>query len=218
MMRRRRRADRELGFTIVELLVTITIMGLIVTPLSMAAIQALNLVPDSGSRTQVATDSQLLTTIFSSDIAQMQQFSEQIPWGNTLSLPSPAYNTTGWTMTPGLDIFSATAVGTTDLFAVAWRDLGAPASSLRTFQYRANVTAVGTNTSRVEISRTEVGTTTSQMLLRVFCPATAWCVLLNAVQTSSEGFRVDVSFNQVDRGGRALSQIALSATVRAQQS
>ncbi len=68
----RRSARDERGFTLVELVMTITIMGLVITPLSMAMIQALTLIPTSGARTQTATDGVRLQSALVSDISQAQ--------------------------------------------------------------------------------------------------------------------------------------------------
>ena len=63
----------EHGFTMIELVTTVVIMGLIVVPLSMIALQALQLVPATGARTQGATDRSRLISQFSDDVANAQQ-------------------------------------------------------------------------------------------------------------------------------------------------
>ena len=64
-----RRPRSEDGFTLVEMITTIVIMGLVVVPLCTVMLQSLTLVPQSGSRTQSATDNTRLITQFEDDIA-----------------------------------------------------------------------------------------------------------------------------------------------------
>jgi prepilin-type N-terminal cleavage/methylation domain-containing protein len=66
--------DRERGFTLVEMVATIVIMGLVMAPLCMALLQAMNLIPASSARTQVATDTDRLVSQFSDDVAQTQDY------------------------------------------------------------------------------------------------------------------------------------------------
>jgi prepilin-type N-terminal cleavage/methylation domain-containing protein len=75
-VRRRRSAseDRERGFTLVEVVTTIVIMGLVMAPLCSALIQAMNLIPASSARTQVATDTDRMVSQFSDDVAQTQDY------------------------------------------------------------------------------------------------------------------------------------------------
>ncbi len=70
--RRVRKRSDESGFTLPEMVVTIAIMGIVIAPLSMALIQALTLVPQSGARTQTATDAIRLNNSFVGDVTQAQ--------------------------------------------------------------------------------------------------------------------------------------------------
>src|SRR3954447_7551598 len=67
-----RRQDTELGFTLVELLITVVILGLVVGPLGIGLVQALRVIPDSGERTQAATDRDRALLVFADDVAQAQ--------------------------------------------------------------------------------------------------------------------------------------------------
>ena len=72
------------GYTLIEVIATVAIMGIILLPLTTAVLQAMKLVPASGSRTRVATDVERLTNALSDDIAQAETMTVQ-----------PAYTTAG---------------------------------------------------------------------------------------------------------------------------
>src|SRR4051794_3785532 len=85
-----KRADREscseAGMTLVEMLATIVIMGLVMGPLTMAFVQAINLIPASSARTQAATDADRLLMDFSNDVAQAQIYRNYAPPGQVYFL------------------------------------------------------------------------------------------------------------------------------------
>ncbi|HET9729451.1 MAG TPA: hypothetical protein VFR41_08535 [Acidimicrobiia bacterium] len=105
-----RAAGDEAGLTLVEMLATIIIMGLIIGPLSMAMVEALNIIPQSGQRTQSATDYSRLQQALADDASQAQLWenfanNQSVPpiWlpafsarplakvdGNNVPCPSPA--------------------------------------------------------------------------------------------------------------------------------
>jgi prepilin-type N-terminal cleavage/methylation domain-containing protein len=62
----------EHGFTLVEMLAAIVIMGLVLAPLCTAFMQAMTLIPANGARTQAATDADRLQTTLGNDITQAQ--------------------------------------------------------------------------------------------------------------------------------------------------
>ena len=71
---RTRPPENEGGFTLVEVVASIVILGLVMAPLCMALFQAMNVVPASQSRTQAATDNDRIVTQFQSDISQTNNF------------------------------------------------------------------------------------------------------------------------------------------------
>src|SRR5207245_2755472 len=60
--------QRERGFTLVETIAVVVILGLIVVPLCTTMTQMLTLVPQSGRRTLSATDISQLGQVFSDDV------------------------------------------------------------------------------------------------------------------------------------------------------
>ena len=58
------------GFTLIEMMVTVVIMGIIIAPLTMLLIQSMLVVPQSSARTQAATDRDHLQEVMTGDIAQ----------------------------------------------------------------------------------------------------------------------------------------------------
>ena len=69
------------GFTLVEMVATITIMALIMVPLCTTMIQAMTAVPAAGDRSNNATQSELLATYFSRDVAQSQLAADALSGG-----------------------------------------------------------------------------------------------------------------------------------------
>jgi len=63
-----RRAEGEEGFTLVEVLVAVAILGLIMTPLATAFILALRTTGESSNRIATANDSEILTVYFPPDV------------------------------------------------------------------------------------------------------------------------------------------------------
>jgi prepilin-type N-terminal cleavage/methylation domain-containing protein len=81
---KRGRTNRDQGgFTLVEMVATIVIMGIIVVPLTSALIQALNTVPTSGERTQQATDADRLEARLMQDLTTSN-------WTQVIKQPSLA--------------------------------------------------------------------------------------------------------------------------------
>ncbi|HWS46162.1 MAG TPA: prepilin-type N-terminal cleavage/methylation domain-containing protein, partial [Acidimicrobiia bacterium] len=81
------------GFTLVEMVATITIMALIMVPLCTTMIQAMTAVPAAGDRSNNATQSELLATYFSRDVAQSQLAADA---RSTLPLGIEFNETIGW--------------------------------------------------------------------------------------------------------------------------
>jgi prepilin-type N-terminal cleavage/methylation domain-containing protein len=71
-----RRAEHgvEAGFTLVEVTMTIVIMGVVIAPLCMAMIQALNTIPQSGAGIQHSTDTSQLQSAVQESITQAQGY------------------------------------------------------------------------------------------------------------------------------------------------
>ncbi|GIU90683.1 MAG: hypothetical protein KatS3mg010_1782 [Acidimicrobiia bacterium] len=73
-MRRGRRERTESGFTLVEMITSIVLMGIVIAPLGIAFTQAITLVPENKARTDAAIDRTFLLNRFSDDLANAQGF------------------------------------------------------------------------------------------------------------------------------------------------
>jgi hypothetical protein len=72
----------ENGFTVVELITCVVLMGIVVAPLTFALIQSLTLVPANKVRTESAIDRTFALNRFSDDVANAQAF-----FANVFPLP-----------------------------------------------------------------------------------------------------------------------------------
>lgn len=70
----RRRPRDESGFTVVEMITCVVLMGIVVAPLTLALLQAITLVPANKVRTQAAIDRTFVLNRFSDDVANAQGF------------------------------------------------------------------------------------------------------------------------------------------------
>ncbi len=84
-----RRADAA-GFTVVDVIASVVITGIVIAPMSIALVQALNLVPESGARTTAATDMDRLQAAMNDDVAQAQSLELFL---------TPTFTTSGGTTT-----------------------------------------------------------------------------------------------------------------------
>jgi prepilin-type N-terminal cleavage/methylation domain-containing protein len=94
--KRRRGTRSDDGYTLVEMIAAIVIMGLVIAPLCTAMIQSMKLVPTSGDRAQVATDSDRMVRQFSNDVGNAQSLTNggtQV--FNTASTPKWTQNSSG---------------------------------------------------------------------------------------------------------------------------
>jgi hypothetical protein len=83
--------DREAGFTLVDAVASFVIMGIVIAPLTIALVQAMNVIPSSGVRTHTATDMSRLQSVFTADVTQSQA-AEIFLFVNPLTLNlTPAY-------------------------------------------------------------------------------------------------------------------------------
>lgn len=95
------------GFTLVELMMTIVIMGIVIAPLCMALVQTLNTIPTSGAGIQTSTDAGRLQTAMVDDIGQAQGIdvymgSNGVYYIPLNDLPLPAFvenSPTSWSTT-----------------------------------------------------------------------------------------------------------------------
>jgi type II secretory pathway pseudopilin PulG len=79
---RRRRARDEGGFTLVDVIASMVIMGIIIVPLGSVLFQAMKTIPSNGGRAQAATDTSRLESQLIDDINQMQWSNLQTPWNS----------------------------------------------------------------------------------------------------------------------------------------
>jgi prepilin-type N-terminal cleavage/methylation domain-containing protein len=70
MLNSKRSSATEQGFTLVEVVACVVIMAIIIVPLSTTLIQAMNLVPAAGGRTQLATGEDRLQSTLTDDLQQ----------------------------------------------------------------------------------------------------------------------------------------------------
>jgi prepilin-type N-terminal cleavage/methylation domain-containing protein len=108
------------GFTLVEVVMTVVIMGLIIAPLSMAMIQALNLVPQSGARTQDATDDQHALQQWADDVSQTERALVANGPHSALGVLSPTQTLATWTMQNASWTFACPSVAEKDMLFIGW--------------------------------------------------------------------------------------------------
>jgi len=82
VLRALRARRSEAGFTLVEMVVVIVIMGIVIAPLTIAINESLNLVPESGAQSQTATDADRFQTTLAGDIASATQVNVDKTVGN----------------------------------------------------------------------------------------------------------------------------------------
>jgi prepilin-type N-terminal cleavage/methylation domain-containing protein len=198
----------EQGFTLVELLTTIVIMGLVVTPLSIVMTQALTLVPESSERTKSSTDADRLVRDFSNDVANANLFSG-------LRVRNMVTNTND--SGSGTVACSPTA-GERYLILAWWTDqgLGSPDPSLKAAAYRLRWVPQGAGITRVEVVRSAP----DRVSLTGYCRASPTADpqvarVTITPPTSATREHVQVELNLRDRRGASLPRLVVGGTVRA---
>ena len=207
-----RKGRGKAGFTVLEVVMAIVIMGLIVTPLSMALVQATNLVPESGERTQHATDTARLITIFNDDVAQMQK----LRTGTDVRFDSET-----WTEANSSLSYALCSAGTYPIARFEWRDLGVVGSTPTTVDYTARVYGEGDRT-HVELVREAAGE--AQVVTRGYCKSAYEAGNSSLVPISlggasnPNGYQLTLTMHVRDRGGVAAPPEVVSANARVRQS
>jgi Tfp pilus assembly protein PilE len=85
---RRMRGSREAGFTAVELVISIVILGIIMVPLATSFVLSLGTTAEANQRTINSSDVQLVTTYFSTDVASSEGVAVSSPLTTSTSAPS----------------------------------------------------------------------------------------------------------------------------------
>ena len=128
----------ERGFTAVELIIVVVILGLIAVPLSMSVTQALKLMPEANARSTSASTRFFLTDTWARDTL------------NTTTITTPATDGTSFGWCP---LFQTS--GTQPFFETNWKD-GATTISVKYEAVYATPPGGG-SIRRVDVRRTENG-------------------------------------------------------------
>jgi prepilin-type N-terminal cleavage/methylation domain-containing protein len=219
----RERARDERGFTLVEMLATIVIMGLVVAPLTAALMEAINLIPAAGDRTKLATDTVLVEKQFSDDVADAQFF-WNIP-ASAVPFQEPA--TGAWTLANSTSpTQSCGAAANVFAFYAAWTDTGAGATDTRAKAalWAWGVTGSGT-TQQVVLTRTFWPDTSSGhtndpavTMLTGYCKSGDNFFSVNTTAPTANQSYEDVQFTFSLRNslGQPLPKVTLDARIRAE--
>jgi hypothetical protein len=222
----RRAPTAEDGLTLTELIATIVIMGLVMAPLCTAFIQALKMIPQSGTRTQVATDNDRLLLAFSDDVAQTQLWVNQAntpgitatnTWFPTFSL-RPTASVTGRVQCPSV-------ATTTQLLTLFHSD---PASSSPHNLWQdwqvVFTSVVGSPSVMMQVQRRDRDTTSSftsawDTLTTGYCtPLQTDVAVLTAVapqaQPPTDGNITLVLAHLSDNRGNLLGAVSLQVNIR----
>ena len=127
--RARRGGGDQRGFTVVEMVTCVVLMGIVVAPLALAVSQAINLVPEDRARSEAAIDRSLVLNRFSDDLANASGF-----FWNVLPVPGEHVHAC-----------PATGAGPVHLFVPVWEGNAAI--------YTATFVPTGGTTTRVEVNR-----------------------------------------------------------------
>jgi hypothetical protein len=174
---------------LIEVVVTVVIMGLIIAPLTTALFEAMRLVPASGDRTRLATDSELVATKLSDDVASGQQIYNVVASGSPVfSEPSSGPWTqldSGPTITTcvnsAADVPAFGIIGGSFLW-VFWTDSGIGGSpSQRIIEWAARITGSGAR-RLVEIRRVD-NAGNDNVLLTGYCQASPAAENVVTIQT-----------------------------------
>jgi prepilin-type N-terminal cleavage/methylation domain-containing protein len=157
----------EHGFTLIELIATIVIMGLVFVPLCAAVNQALNLIPQASTRGDAATDMDRIQEQFAIDTESAQIWQNFAISQTTLdtntwfpffadAIPDPGYRPT----TPEVGTINCQSSNTALIATKTYHhDATSPTAHNNWEQWQPNFTAINSGTTQVDLQRDEVDTT-----------------------------------------------------------
>ena len=226
MIRRRARRRTEEGFTMAEMLSVIVILGIVMVPLCLTLVSSLTLVPQSGTRTQNATDAARTIEQFSDDIEQSQGI--WLYTNNSTSVRVLEVLTTGFnevSLAPTMPSCQTLTASPTYLFFTLALDQGAGGGNVLTLS-RWYATAAGTSTDKqrpVTLQREDfVNGTPDQVMMSGFCSTVVGApkpfeiaAVAPSALTNTTSEQVDLTVSLYDKTGASQPPVKLSATARA---
>ena len=219
--------QRERGFTMVEVVTVVVIMGLVIAPLCIALTQAMNLIPQSSARAQAATDNVRLLSTFSDDVAQTQIYingvSNQIFWLGAYNL-DPVANSWAGPTTPSSATYTTPATvpatpATQSLLYLSWQDAGVSPVVGYQVWWRLRLSAGGgPGRMQVEVQRSTDNFTTYSTYLTAYAGVNKAIAIVTTsppLDTPADGSIGVVLQNLSDKFGTALNKIEFIAKMRA---
>jgi prepilin-type N-terminal cleavage/methylation domain-containing protein len=212
--------QRERGFTMVEVVTVVVIMGLVIAPLCMALTQAMNLIPQSSARAQAATDNDRLLATFSDDVAQTQVYvnGPANQW-YCIAVNNPVCQPT--TSASGSYTTPATVPAVQTLYQflyLSWQDAGVSPAVVYQVWWRLRLSpGGGPGRMQVEVQRSTDNVTYSTYLTAYAAVNKAIAVVTTSppLDTPADGSIGVVLQNLTDKFGTALNKIEFIAKMRA---
>jgi hypothetical protein len=128
--------------TVVEVVVTMVILGIVMAPLATALTQSMRLIPQGSQLTQRATDTSRLATLFADDVAQAQKITNHAAAGAPVVFDTAV---SSWTQSSGYGIRSCATTGFLQdwVLRLEWTDLGVSGGTRRGVVYTLTVSGTG---------------------------------------------------------------------------
>jgi len=206
--------------TIVEVVATVVVMGLIIGPLSMTLVQAITLVPDASEREVTSTESANVLEIFSHDasnatlgISTITQNPTTLVWdyNDVIGQPTPSWNfdSTGIEWCPA-------ASATRDFAIWGWNDIAFTPQVTYGANWRTVYTPAANGLMRMQLQRQSsvsgVLSGYATHLDRYCKPGTVSIILTTrAVGTTAT---IALYVGTADSDGRQLANIEMQASMR----